>query len=87
MSNKSIAIIATMGIDIGKNSFHVVGLDQHGAGATIRQPTLDRVHKRILKPAGRSGAHRSRIPAKRLTFPSLRTLLSRCVAAFISAAV
>ena len=24
MSNKSIATIATMGIDIGKNSFHVV---------------------------------------------------------------
>ena len=26
MSNKSNATIATMGIDIGKNSFHVVGL-------------------------------------------------------------
>jgi len=31
MSNKSIATIATMGIDIGKNSFHVVGLDRRGA--------------------------------------------------------
>jgi transposase len=31
MSNKSIATIATMGIDIGKSSFHVVGLDQRGA--------------------------------------------------------
>jgi hypothetical protein len=31
MSNKSIATIATTGIDIGKNSFHVVGLDQRGA--------------------------------------------------------
>ena len=31
MSKKSIATIATMGIDIGKNSFHVVGLDQRGA--------------------------------------------------------
>ena len=31
MSNKSITTIATMGIDIGKNSFHVVGLDQRGA--------------------------------------------------------
>jgi transposase len=31
MSNKSTATIATMGIDIGKNSFHVVGLDQRGA--------------------------------------------------------
>ncbi len=31
MSNKSIATIATMSIDIGKNSFHVVGLDRRGA--------------------------------------------------------
>jgi len=31
MSNKSTANVATMGIDIGKNSFHVVGLDQRGA--------------------------------------------------------
>jgi hypothetical protein len=31
MSNKSIATIAPMGIDIGKNSFHVVGLDRRGA--------------------------------------------------------
>jgi transposase len=31
MSNKSIATIATMGIDIGKNSFYVVGLDRRGA--------------------------------------------------------
>ena len=30
MSNKSTSI-ATMGIDIGKNSFHVVGLDERGA--------------------------------------------------------
>jgi transposase len=31
MSNKSNLTVATMGIDIGKNSFHVVGLDQRGA--------------------------------------------------------
>jgi transposase len=31
MSDKSNATVATMGIDIGKNSFHVVGLDQRGA--------------------------------------------------------
>src|SRR5260370_29484698 len=31
MSNKPIAMIATMGIDIGKNSFNVVGLNQRGA--------------------------------------------------------
>jgi hypothetical protein len=39
MSNKSTAIVATMGIDIGKNSFHVVGLDGRGA----------------IVPAGRDG--------------------------------
>jgi hypothetical protein len=37
MSNRSNATIATMGIDIGKNSFHVVGLDQRGAAS---QPTV-----------------------------------------------
>jgi hypothetical protein len=31
MSNESTPTVATMGIDIGKNSFHVVGLDQRGA--------------------------------------------------------
>jgi transposase len=31
MSNKLNATVATMGIDIGKNSFHVVGLVQRGA--------------------------------------------------------
>jgi hypothetical protein len=31
MSYKPIAAVATMGIDIGKNSLHFVGLDQRGA--------------------------------------------------------
>jgi transposase len=31
MSNKSNPIVATKGIDIGNNSFHVIGLDQRGA--------------------------------------------------------
>ena len=31
MSQKPNAAIAIVGIDIGKNSFHVVGLDQRGA--------------------------------------------------------
>jgi hypothetical protein len=31
MSNKSIATVATIGIDLGKNSFRVVELDQRGA--------------------------------------------------------
>jgi hypothetical protein len=31
VSNRSNPIVATMGIDIGKNSFHVIGLDRRGA--------------------------------------------------------
>jgi transposase len=31
MSHKSNPTVFTMGIDIGKNAFHVVGLDQRGA--------------------------------------------------------
>ena len=31
MSQPVSTTIAVMGIDIGKNSFHVVGLDQRGA--------------------------------------------------------
>jgi transposase len=31
MSSKSSSAVATMGIDIGKNSFHVIGLDARGA--------------------------------------------------------
>jgi len=31
MSEKPISAVAVIGIDIGKNSFHVVGLDQRGA--------------------------------------------------------
>ena len=31
MAEKSVPTIAVIGIDIGKNSFHVVGLDKDGA--------------------------------------------------------
>ena len=36
MSQKLSSAIAAMGIDIGKNSFHVVGLDARG-GIVLRQ--------------------------------------------------
>jgi hypothetical protein len=39
MSNKSNPTVATMGIDIGKNPFHVVGLDRRGA-IVLRQKWL-----------------------------------------------
>jgi transposase len=47
MSNKSIATIATMGIDIGKNSFHVVGLDQRGAIVLRQKWSRGQIEARI----------------------------------------
>jgi hypothetical protein len=41
--------VATMGIDIGKNSFHVVGLDQRGA-IVLRQNVFRRVRLVIVSP-------------------------------------
>jgi hypothetical protein len=37
MSQKLNAAIAVIGIDIGKNSFHIVGENQHGAMGPVRQ--------------------------------------------------
>jgi transposase len=47
MSNKSIGIIATMGIDIGKNSFHVVGLDRRGAIVLRQKWSRGQIEARI----------------------------------------
>jgi transposase len=47
MFNKSTATIATMGIDIGKNSFHVVGLDQRGAIVLRQKWSRGQIEERI----------------------------------------
>jgi transposase len=47
MSNKPIATVATMGIDIGKNSFHVVGLDQRGAIVLRQKWSRNQVEARL----------------------------------------
>jgi len=47
MSNKSIATIAMMGIDIGKNSFHVVGLDRRGAIVMRQKWSRGQIEARI----------------------------------------
>ena len=39
MPEKSATRIAVIGIDIGKNSFHLVGLDQRGAISLDRKST------------------------------------------------
>jgi hypothetical protein len=48
MSNKSNAAVAAMGIDIGKNSFHVVGLDQRGAIALRQKWSRGQVEGRLV---------------------------------------
>ena len=47
MSNKSTATVATMGVDIGKNSFHVVGLDERGAIVLRQKWSRARVETRL----------------------------------------
>ena len=47
MSNKSIATVATMGIDIGKNSFHFVGHDEEGAIAVRQKWSRGQVEARL----------------------------------------
>ena len=47
MSNKSAATVATMGIDIGKNSLHVVGLDELGAIVLRQKWSRARVEARL----------------------------------------
>ena len=51
MSNKSNTTIATMGIDIGKNSFHVVGLDQRGAIVLRQKWSRGQIEARIANIA------------------------------------
>ena len=58
MSKKSIATVVTMGIDIGKNSFHVVGLDQRGAIVLRQKWSRSQVEARLANMAyRRSTAH------------------------------
>jgi len=51
MSNKSIATIATMGIDIGKNWFHVVGLDRRGAIVLRQKWSRGQIEARLANMA------------------------------------
>ena len=47
MSQTLKTAIAVVGIDIGRNSFHVVGLDQHGAIALRQKWSRDQVEARF----------------------------------------
>jgi transposase len=47
MSNKSTSVVATMGIDIGKNSFHVIGLDPRGAIVLRQKWSRSQIEARV----------------------------------------
>jgi len=47
MSSKANSTVATMGIDIGKNSFHIVGLDRRGAIVVRQKWTRGQVEARL----------------------------------------
>ena len=49
MSGKHNSVIATIGIDIGKNWFHVVGLDGRGVIALRQECSRGQVEARLAK--------------------------------------
>src|SRR5215472_8777534 len=56
MSGKHTSVIAAIGIDIGKNWFHVVGLDGRGAVALRRKWSRGQMRARLAKmPPGLIG--------------------------------
>ena len=68
MSQPVSTTIAVMGIDIGKNSFHVVGLDQRGAIVLRQRWSRSQVERRLanMPPClvgmeACVGAHRSKV--------------------------
>jgi transposase len=52
MSNKSNPTVAAMGIDIGKNSFHVVDLDQRGAIVLRQKWSRGQIEAQLAKLNG-----------------------------------
>ena len=50
MSQTLKTAIAVVGIDIGKNSFHVVGLDQRGAAEVVAWPGGSTICKHAAVP-------------------------------------
>ena len=57
MSEKLNTAIAVIGIDIGKNSFHVVGLDQRGAIVLRQKWSRGQVEARFAQPAALPDRH------------------------------
>jgi transposase len=55
MSNKSNRTVTTMGIDIGKKSFHVVGFDQRGAIVLRQKLSRGRIKEYAAVPDQQGG--------------------------------
>ena len=53
MAEKLSSVVAVIGIDIGKNSFHVVGLDERGAIVLRQKWSRGQVETRFanMRPA------------------------------------
>src|SRR3954471_1815084 len=57
MSEKLNSKIAVIGIDIGKNSFHIVGQDRRGALVLRQKWSRSQVEARLCQPAAVSDWH------------------------------
>jgi hypothetical protein len=70
MSNKSDSTVATIGIDVGRNSFHVVGLDRRGAIVLRQKWSHGQVEARLaamsLAASKDSRAHRPDLGSRSL---------------------
>ena len=66
----STTTIVTIGIDLGKNSFHVIGLDRRGAigfaTKEVETSTGNLVGKYSCLPNRRGGLHRARDLGRKL---------------------
>jgi transposase len=60
MSEKPNSVIAVIGIDIGKNSFHVVGLDERGAIVLRQKWSRGQVETRLPDQLDLQALHRVR---------------------------
>ena len=84
MSQKQNTTIAVIGIDIGKNSFHVVGHDARGAIVLRQKWSRGEVEARLARSAWKpASAHMSRVAgAVASTFRSFAALV-RCVSGLL----
>jgi transposase len=67
MSGKHNSLIAAIGIDIGKNSFHVVGLDGRGAIALRQKWSRGQVEARLANMPARLIGMEARVGAHHLS--------------------